>query len=516
MVNKLEWFRDDIMDAKIATARAEIDAGLTKKGRDIKAAYEAVKLSISKIDDHHFQYNVRSLLEDAKAEADRRAAHEEHDTGAIIDGIEQWVWDFTEESVRRVEEKVKAERAALADGLNAAADRVWEEAREHGDILAQHQAHEKTALEFFLKDCVKGLKHLFNRYGYVSPAFAAVEHQHGYGQPHDHVAANVDATKLVNTLGKNDDKHHTKPKEYAPTLPFHENESRSSCTGSSCDNPLEIDHDHSEIQLDSLEDLAHVIDDEIIHRTNDHEHVPAKQTKVREYEPFITQETVPSLSVDVAPVHAPTKEELAKPTAGWVMPERHHTAYEADEIPSFAAAPTYHRAEPVEEPHYVKPEPVHVHQAPAPVKFEPAPSNDIWGGYEAAWSKPRPATSYSNVTAAPAGGDAWKPATFQPFDVSKYLLRGRETSHTYGAKTTAAPWWEAQPAAAPKAELPWWEALTQDMPEDASSDAHYAKPATSPYKPARKAYVPRSTYTKPYAPAVTWAPAPVQEYWWQK
>jgi hypothetical protein len=212
IVEKLEWFRDDIMEQKIATARAEVEAGLTKKERDIKAAYEAVKLSISKIDDHHFQYNVRSLLEDAKAEADRRCAHEEHDSHEIIDGIEQWVWDFVEESVARFEGKVTAERAALAEGLNSAADRVWDESREHGEILAQHQEHEKTALEFFLKDCVKGLKHLFNRYGYVSPAFAAVEHQHGYGQPHSHVAGEVDAAKLVHTLGPNGDDDHIKPK----------------------------------------------------------------------------------------------------------------------------------------------------------------------------------------------------------------------------------------------------------------------------------------------------------------
>ena len=70
-ITKLETFRDQTMDSKIATARAEVDAGLTKKDRDIKAAYEAVKLKISKIEDHQFQYNVRSLLKDAKAEADR-------------------------------------------------------------------------------------------------------------------------------------------------------------------------------------------------------------------------------------------------------------------------------------------------------------------------------------------------------------------------------------------------------------------------------------------------------------
>ena len=287
-----------------------LGSGLTKKERDIKAAYEAVKLKISKIDDHHFQYNVRSLLEDAKAEADRRCAHEEHDSHAIIDGIEQWVWDFVEESVHRFEDKVKAERAALADGLNAAADRVWEEAQEHGAILAQHQEHEKTALEFFLKDCVKGLKHLFNRYGYESPAFAAVEHQHGYGQPHSHVAGEVDAEKLVHTLGPNGNKEEPSEQSDRYEDSLVDDESRSSCTGSSCANPLEVDHAHATIQLDSLEDLAHVIDDEIIHRHDDHEHVPHKEQKAREYEPFIVQEEAPGDAVDVAPISAPTKEEL--------------------------------------------------------------------------------------------------------------------------------------------------------------------------------------------------------------
>lgn len=367
MVEQLEWFRDDIMDAKIATARAEVDAGLTKKERDIKAAYEAVKLSISKIDDHHFQYNVRTLLEDAKAEADRRCAHEEHDTGAIIDGMEQWVADFTAESVARVEEKVSAERAALADGLNAAADRVWEEGQEHGDILAQHQAHEKTALEFFLKDCVKGLKHLFNRYGYVSPAFAAVEHQHGFGTAHSHVAANVDAKKVVNTLGPNGDDHHVRVGQYEEAEGEWEGaESRSSCTGSSCANPLEKDHHVGhEIQLDSLEDLAHVIDDEIIHRTNEHVHVEPKEQEVREYDAFIVQETTetPLETVDVAPIHAPTKAELyVDPLADR---QAHH--YEEIAVPTFAPV-TYNkpaRKEVPTLPHYVRPEPTPAPVAPA-------------------------------------------------------------------------------------------------------------------------------------------------------
>jgi hypothetical protein len=207
-LDKLETFRHVTMDAKIATARAEIDAGLTKKERDINAAYEAVKLKISKIEDHHFQYNVRTLLEDAKAEADRRCAHEDHDTNAVVDGIETWVWDFVEESIERYTGKVKAEREALAEGLNAAADRLWEASGEHQAILEEHQEHERHAFEYFVKDCVKGLKHLFNRYGYVSPQFEEPEHQHGYGYPHSHINTDIDPKAVVDTLGPDPDNIH--------------------------------------------------------------------------------------------------------------------------------------------------------------------------------------------------------------------------------------------------------------------------------------------------------------------
>lgn len=258
---RLEMFRDQIMDQKIATARAEVDAGLTKKERDIKAAYEAVKLKISKIDDHHFQYNVRTLLEDAKAEADRRCAHEEHGTNEIIDGIEEWVWDFVEESILRYNDKVKAERGALAEGLAAAADRFWEETGEHQDIHEQHQEHEKHQFEFFLNDCVKGLKHLFNRYGYISPQFAEKPHQHGTGAEHSHVPTEIDAAKLVSSLQVDPDAVHKETGLDTDDIHSWEglnddeeesDESRSSCYGSECENPLVIDHDHKEIQLDSL------------------------------------------------------------------------------------------------------------------------------------------------------------------------------------------------------------------------------------------------------------------------
>ena len=502
------------MEQKIATARAEVEAGITKKERDIKAAYEAVKLSISKIDDHHFQYNVRSLLEDAKAEADRRCAHEDHDTNEIIDDIENWVWDFVEESIDRFNGKVTAERAALAEGLNNAADRVWEESQEHGEILAQHQEHEKTALEFYLKDCVKALKHLFNRYGYVSPAFEAVEHQHGYGQPHSHVAGEVDAQKLVHTLGPNGDDDHTKPpKGYEAAKPTGDLEERSSCTGSSCENPLEVDHDHKEIQLDSLEDLANVIDDEIIHRTADHEHVPSKPQKVREYEPFIVQEEAPGTAVDVPAVHAPTKEELAKK----VLEERETTTYEAIALPSFAPV-SYKAAAEEEKPHYVRPEAIdEIVNAPEPVPV-PEPTNvigkgddDIWGGYLATYSQPKATSTYAD-TVKPAGG-AWSPAPLPTFDVSRYLLKGRETKTSTGTSYGAEGWWSAQPA---KQSQNWWDAWTADMPEDSTTNPEETYEAPAPARRTYKPYVPRSTYSKPFTPAVKWQSAPSQGNWWEK
>ena len=190
------------MSVKISTARAEVDAGLTNKERAIKAAYEAVKLKISKIEDHHFQYNVRSLLEDAKAEADRRCSHEDHDTNAIIDGVEAWTWDFTSESMDRYTGKVQAERQALSDGLHGASDRLWGDQSEHMQKLEEHQEHEKKAFEYYIEDCVKGLKHLFTRYGYVSPQFETKQHQHGTGYPHSHNkrAADLKADDLVDTL----------------------------------------------------------------------------------------------------------------------------------------------------------------------------------------------------------------------------------------------------------------------------------------------------------------------------
>lgn len=122
-------------------------------------------------------------------------------------------------------------------------------------------------------------------------------------------------------------------------------------------------------------------------------------------------------------------------------------------------------------------------------------------------------SSYSNIVGG-VNPTAWKPATFQPFDVSKYLRRGVGTT-SYG-NTAYKPWWEKQeqPTAAPRAQQqPWWHALSQDLPEDAPST-----PAATSYKPAYQAYVPgRGTQPQRRTPAVSTTPAAGKtSYWWQK
>jgi len=118
-----------------------------------------------------------------------------------------------------------------------------------------------------------------------------------------------------------------------------EDESRSSCTGSSCDNPIILDQHHQEIQLDSLEDLAHVIDDEVIHRREGHDHVdPGEPGPPREYEPFITDDPKDGVldqnPVKVAAVNPPEKHFLPDYEA-YKAPDRFSTKYEIDEIPLF-------------------------------------------------------------------------------------------------------------------------------------------------------------------------------------
>ena len=169
---------------------------------------------------------------------------------------------------------------------------------------------------------------------------------------------------------------------------------------------------------------------------------------------------------------------------------------------------------------YAKPvyeEVVVAHPAPA----KPA-HDDVWGSYQASWGK---ATATTGATAKPAaftgGESSWKPATFQPFDVSKYLLTSRTANRKYGTPGATATngggkhWWEGQGSGQASGEQPWWELMAQGMPDGSPATPEAHAPAAH-YKPARKPYVPRSTYAKPWSPSVKWQPAPVREYWWQK
>ena len=131
--------------------------------------------------------------------------------------------------------------------------------------------------------------------------------------------------------------------------------------------------------------------------------------------------------------------------------------------------------------------------------------DDIWGSYLADWSKPRASGGYS---AAADKAKAWKPAAFQAFDVSKYLLRGREGKAGYGAAgrtgTGAGHWWEAstQPASP---DAPWWETLAADMPEDAPATPEPGRHAPAHRRgPAYRPYVPRAgnNYRSPFTQTV--------------
>ena len=64
-------------------------------------------------------------------------------------------------------------------------------------------------------------------------------------------------------------------------------------------------------------------------------------------------------------------------------------------------------------------------------------------------------------------------------------------------------------------DLPWWEQMAQGMPDGSPATPEAHAPAAH-YKPARKPYVPRATYAKPWSPSVKWQRPPAREYWWQK
>ena len=539
---KLAEFRDDIMDVKISTARAEVDAGLTKKERDIKAAYEAVKLKISKIEDHHFQYNVRSLLEDAKAEADRRCSHEDHDTNAIIDGVEAWTWDFTSESMDRYTNKVEAERQALADGLNGASDSLWRDQSEHMAKLEEHQEHEQRAFEYYLEDCVKALKHLFTRYGYVSPQFEEKQTQHGADYPHAHNKKQRDlvAGDIVDTLAPDS-------REYRELHKVGENEddvwkseasavvdeSRSSCTGSECDNPVGPFTGTQTIQLDSLEDLARVIDDEVVHAGVNHQHEERRNPEApRAVEPFIDDQ--PAEEEDTNPVKvdaisAPEKHQLAAPD---YLANRQTTNYEIPEVPLFDLG--YKAVIRVDKDDEVVAkedgqalltpfagEVTHTAVAPASTALKTSPVDDIWGSYLAKWKDD------SSKYEAKKPATTFKSSNFKPFEFSNYLLGGRGPAVDEGRAPRKAYWWD-QPAEAKTAgkQLAWWDKLlaakdkapastpVQVVPdlkgkgaavvEVAPQPVIYSKPTTTYSAPKRYASSFKPSYKAPSYPKYSW------------
>ena len=97
-------------------------------------------------------------------------------------------------------------------------------------------------------------------------------------------------------------------------------ESRSSCTGSECVDPLAVHAPAQPIQLDSLEDLARVIDDEVVHAGVNHQHEDPKDPEApREYAPFISDDPEPVDPLDdtnpikVDPISAPEKHLLPVP-----------------------------------------------------------------------------------------------------------------------------------------------------------------------------------------------------------
>ena len=200
--------------------------------------------------------------------------------------------------------------------------------------------------------------------------------------------------------------------------------------------------------------------------------------------------------VKVAPVSAPTKVVEPPPTEAFKLPERPRTVYKIDNLPTFNVG-EFNYSLNIPEP---KPLPAPPAPAPAPPAAEPANSDgEIWGSYLAKWKKPE-ATVYKKPV------EPWKPAAYQPFDFSKYLLKSRETKPAapHGGYVSTAPqkryWWD-KGGATQQARKPWWNAPAGDVAEDkGAAPAQHWKPARKPYIPgghARPAPV-RSPTAKRY------------------
>ena len=320
-----------------------------------------------------------------------------------------------------------------------------------------------------------------------------------------------------------------------------------------------------------------MIDDEVIHRREGHEHVePVGPKEPREYEPFITDNptNAPDLDpVKVAAVKPPEKHFLPEPEP-YKMPDRHATKYEIDEIPLFdlgykaiirteddpkedehvktpaeiahekhghdtsalaKAAEAHedghghgHHDEKVPHEPLLTPFPTEVYGSAVPAHPETkalTPVDDIWGSYLAKW-KPK-----DEKKEKPKPVEPWKPASYQPFDFGNYLLRARQPAVDGEPEAPRKAYWWEQPKAAraPGKQLAWWDRL---IAEKHNGPAHVgpavdvvpgpkggAAIVEQPPQPAYQPYAPKKSYGsfKPsYSTKTAGTAGTNGKYWWQK
>ena len=326
-------------------------------------------------------------------------------------------------------------------------------------------------------------------------------------------------------------------------------ESRSSCTGSECHDPLALDNAteaHKTIQLDSLEDLARVIDDEVVHAGVNHQHEDPKDPEPpREYAPFISDDPEPVDPLDdtnpikVDPISAPEKHVLPVPD---YLADRVAAQYEVPEVPLFDLGYKAVLRVDKEEATVAKAddgalltpfatEITHTAVAPEPAPsttLKSSPVDEIWGSYLAKWKDD--ASKYEVKKPA----KTFQSTSYKPFEFSNYLLGGRgPAAGDEGRAPRKAYWWD-QPAEAKTAgkQLAWWDKLLaakdkkpaakpvdvvpdlkgygaavvdvapQPVVYAAPAQTHYPAPKRSYRAPPVQAYKPR--YTAPSYPTYSW------------
>ena len=123
-----------------------------------------------------------------------------------------------------------------------------------------------------------------------------------------------------------------------------------------------------------------------------------------------------------------------------------------------------------------------------------SPADDIWGSYLAKWKNDESTTSYRKAEPA----EPWKPASYQPFDFGKYLLRSRAPAVDDEPEAPRKAYWWEQPKASKVAgkQLAWWEQLTNGGQhlKDGGANPYPTKTYEAKPKPAYKPYVPKSSY----------------------